>query len=90
MAKIRIKPLYIVVLIGIVIVFLPGYAKFMELRARNVSLEKEIDRLETENVKLYREKQKLEQDINYIEKVARESMGVTREGEVPIKLQKPN
>jgi cell division protein FtsB len=90
MAKIRIKPLYIVVLIGIVIVFLPGYAKFMELRARNVSLEKEIDRLETENVKLYREKQKLEQDIDYIEKVARESMGVTREGEVPIKLQKPN
>jgi cell division protein FtsB len=87
MAKIRIKPLYIVVLIGIMIIFLPGYAKFMELRAKNSSLEKEIERLETENVRLYREKQKLEQDITYVEKVARESMGVAREGEVPIKLE---
>lgn len=90
MAKIKIRPLYVVVMIAVIVVFLPGYAKFMELRAKNISLEKEIDRLETENVRLYREKQKLEHDIDYVEKVARESMGVTREGEIPIKLQKSN
>ncbi|MBU0759719.1 MAG: septum formation initiator family protein [Candidatus Omnitrophica bacterium] len=89
MAKIRIKPLYLVVAFGLIVIFLPGYTKFMDLRSKNAHLENEIERLERENVRLYREKQKLEEDIDYIEKVARESMGVAREGEVPIKLEKP-
>ena len=88
MAKIRIKSLYVVVAIGLLVIFLPGYSKFMELRAKNIHLEKEIERLERENVRLYKEKKRLEEDIDYIEKVARESMGVAREGEVPIKLEK--
>ncbi len=87
MAKIKIKPLYIGIAIALVVIFLPGYAKFMELRARNVHLEKEIEHLEQENVSLNLEKKKLEEDIYYIEKVARESMGVTREGEIPVKIQ---
>ena len=87
MAKIKIRPLYVVIAVILIVVFLPGYAKFMELRARNINLEKEIERLEQENVKLYKEKQKLAEDIDYIEKVARESMGVTREGEIPIKIE---
>ena len=87
MAKIRIRPLYIVIALILFVTFLPGYAKFMELRAKNIYLEKEIERLEQENVRLYKEKEKLEEDIDYIEKVARESMGVTREGEIPIKIE---
>jgi len=87
MAKIKINPLYIGVAIVLIVVFLPGYAKFMELRARNISMEKEIERLEQENMALYREKEKLEKDIHYIEKVARDSMGVAREGEIPIKIE---
>lgn len=87
MAKIRIKPLYIVIVLGLVIVFLPGYAKFMELRARNIHLEREIERLEEENIRLYSEKERLEKDIDYIEKVARESMGLAKDGEIPIKIE---
>ena len=87
MAKIKIRPLYIGIAVALVVIFLPGYAKFMELRAKNIYLEKEIERLEQENVKLYKEKDKLEKDIDYIEKVARESMGVTREGEIPVKME---
>ena len=87
MAKIRIKPLYIVIAIVLFVLFLPGYAKFMELRARNMYLEKEIKRLEQENITLYKEKDRLEDDIDYIEKVARESMGVAKEGEIPIKIE---
>jgi len=88
MAKIRIRPLYIGIVIALVVIFLPGYAKFMELRAKNIHLENEIDRLERENIKLYKEKSKLEEDIEYVEKVARESMGVTREGEIPVEIEK--
>ncbi|NQV04197.1 MAG: septum formation initiator family protein [Candidatus Omnitrophica bacterium] len=87
MAKIKIRQLYIVIIVALIVVFLPGYAKFMELRAKNIYLEKEIERLEQENVNLYKEKEKLKEDIDYIEKVARESMGVTREGEIPIKIE---
>ena len=87
MAKIKIKPIYIVIAILLFVIFLPGYTKFMELRARNIYLEKEIERLEQENLSLYKERARLEEDIDYIEKVARESMGVAREGEIPIKIE---
>lgn len=88
MAKIGIKPLYVGIAIVLFLIFLPGYAKFMELRAKNMYLEKEIKRLEMENVKLYKEKKRLEEDISYVEKVARDSMGVAKEGEMPIKIQR--
>jgi len=88
MAKIRIKTQYIVIAVILVVIFLPGYAKFMELMARNNYLEKEIARLEKENLRLYKEKERLQKDITYVEKVARESLGVTRKGEIPIKIEK--
>jgi len=87
MAKIRIKPIYIGAAIVLIVLFLPGYAKFMELRAKNLYLENEIKRLENENTALNKEKAQLEEDMDYVEKVARESMGVTRGGEIPIKLE---
>ena len=88
MAKIRIKPAHIVIVAIIGAVFLPGYIKFIQLKIRNMRLESEITRLERENLKLYKEKKRLEEDINYVEKVARESMGVTKKGEIPIRIER--
>lgn len=88
MAKIRIKPAHIVTAAVIGAIFLPGYIKFMQLKIRNMHLEREITRLEKDNLKLYKEKKRLEEDINYVEKVARESMGVTKKGEIPIRIEK--
>jgi len=88
MAKIRIKTAHIVIAAVIGLIFLPGYFKFVQLKFKNMRLESEIVRLEKENLKLYKEKKRLENDINYVEKVARESMGVTRKGEIPIKIEK--
>jgi cell division protein FtsB len=87
MAKIRIKPIYLVILVIIATIFLPGYIKFLQLKVRNFWLEREIARLEQENIKLHKEKKRLEEDINYVEKVARESMGVTKKGEIPIRIE---
>jgi len=88
MAKIRFKPIHIAIAVVIVVIFLPGYIKLMQLKVRNMHLESEISRLERENLKLYKEKKKLENDINYVEKVARESMGVTKKGEIPIRIER--
>ena len=88
MAKIRIKPIHLVLAAVIAVIFLPGYIKFIQLKVRNMHLEGEISRLEKENLKLYKEKKKLEEDINYVEKVARESMGVTKKGEIHIKIER--
>ena len=87
MFNLKIKPYYVIAAIILFVIFLPGYSKFMDLRARNNHLEEEISRLEQENVTLYKEKEKLEKDMDYVEKVARNSMGVTREGEIPIKIE---
>jgi len=88
MAKIRVKPIHIAIAAIIAAIFLPGYIKLIQLKVRNIRLESEISRLERENLKLYKEKKRLEEDINYVEKVARESMGVTKKGEIPIKIEK--
>lgn len=88
MAKINFKPIHIAILVLIALIFLPGYIKFMQLKVRNMHMEREIARLEKENLKLFKEKKKLEQDINYVEKVARESMGVTKKGEIPIRIER--
>lgn len=88
MAKIRFKPIHIAIAAVIAVIFLPGYIKLIQLKVRNIHLESEISRLERENLKLYKEKKKLENDINYVEKVARESMGVTKKGEIPIRIEK--
>jgi len=88
MAKIRVKPIHLALAALIGLIFLPGYIKFIQLKVRNMHLENEISRLEKENLKLYKEKKKLEEDINYVEKVARESMGVTKKGEIPIRIEK--
>jgi cell division protein FtsB len=88
MAKIRLKSIHIVIAVVIAIIFIPGYIKLIQLKMRNIHLENEISRLEKDNLKLYKEKKQLENDINYVEKVARESMGVTKKGEIPIRIEK--
>ena len=87
MSKLKIKPIYVILAIVLFVIFLPGYAKFMELREKNVYLEKEIECLEEENIMLSKEKKRLEEDIDYIEKIARDSMGLARKGEIPIKIE---
>lgn len=73
------------ILLGIfivLIIFLPGYSKLQESKEKNRSLITEIDRLKKENKDLTREIEKLENDPFYIEKKARDKMGIGRKGEI--------
>jgi len=78
-----------ILFLGIVIlliIFLPGYSKLQELRAKNRKLNTEINALKEENEKLAREIDQLESDPFYIEKKARDKMGIGKEGEVRYKI----
>ena len=82
----KIKRTRIYLLIGVLIViFLPPFAKYQELRYKNKKLEERINYLKADNARLAEEKMRLETDILYIEKTAREKIGVVRKGEIVLK-----
>ena len=67
------KSLMVLVVIGLLIIFLPGFSR---LQKENQDLEKQIDLLET--------------DPFYIEKKARDKMGIGKEGEIRYKVTYDN
>jgi len=69
----------------VIIVFLPSFIKYQELSYKNRKLEEKIRALVQENKKLGELKQRLETDITYIEKRARDEIGVVRKGEIVLK-----
>ena len=76
-------------LLGIIVViaiFTPGYFRLGELRQLNKDLTKQIDHLLQENKDLAHQVELLESDPFYIEKKARDKMGIGREGEVRYKI----
>ncbi|MBU0683696.1 MAG: septum formation initiator family protein, partial [Candidatus Omnitrophica bacterium] len=63
-----------------VIIFAPGYLKLTALKAENKKLKQEIYGLKQGNGNLKQEIILLEEDKEYIEKTAREKLGLTKEG----------
>jgi cell division protein DivIC len=70
----------------IVLVFLPSYSKMQELKQKNQDLVDRIQYLEVKNKKLEQEQQFLKNNPEYLEKVAREKMGLIRQGETVYKI----
>ena len=70
-------------------IFLPPFVKYQELRYKNKKMEERIASLKEENKRLAEEKRRLETDITYIEKKARQKIGIVRKGEIVIKEVSP-
>ncbi|MBF0483378.1 MAG: septum formation initiator family protein [Candidatus Omnitrophica bacterium] len=66
----------------ILIVFLPSYKKIQDQKKQIAEYQQQIKDLEKDNRDLVNERRKIEGDPVYLEEVAREKMGVAREGEV--------
>lgn len=66
--------------------FLPGYIKLQESRAKNRQLEEKFRKMVVENYLLQEELKRIENDPVYQEKIVRDKMGVVRRGEIPIKI----
>ena len=78
-----------VLLLGIfviLIIFLPGYSKLQKLRDKNRILNNEIEKLNKENQSLENQIDRLEADPFYIEKKARDKMGIGKRGEIRYKV----
>ena len=74
----------------ILVLFLPSYTKMSDLRQKNEEYEREIIELKKKHAQMKEEKRMLEEDPAYLEKVAREKMGLVKEGEVVYKLMPAN
>lgn len=85
MAKKRLI-LFLVLVILILLIFLPGFSKYQKLLSEQGLLQKRIAELEEANKRLEEEKYRLENDIEYIEKKAREKLGVVKKYEIPYKI----
>lgn len=70
----------------VLVLFLPGYTRLQESRARNRQLEANFRKMAIENYLLQEELKRVENDPVYQEKLARDKMGVVRKGEIPIKI----
>ena len=79
--------IFLAALILLAIIFVPGYIKLASLNKENQGLTQEIQRLKQANEKLERELSLLEEDKEYIEKIAREKLGLTKEGEIIYKIE---
>lgn len=68
------------------LVFIKPYSRYKELKIKNNVLIKELEHLKKVNKTLEEEKKALEQDSDFVEKRAREKMGIVREGEIIYKI----
>ena len=78
-----------VVLAAVFVVYLPSYMQMQDLRGRNLTFEKRINDLEAENIRIAEEQNRLKTDPEYFERVARERMGLIKDGEVVYKALPP-
>ncbi len=84
MARKRITYITIGIFI-IALVFLPGFSKLQKLREKNRNLKKRIEILTRANEELKKQKERLENDPSYVEKIAREKLGMARRDEIILK-----
>ncbi len=76
-----------VIALFILLVFLPSYTKMQDLKDKNIQYREQIEELKQERVNLLEERKRLETDPEYLEKIAREKMGLIRKGEVIYKIE---
>ena len=77
-------------LILFILFYLPGLSRVQELRLEEDRLAKELTEMDKEIQALKEEKNLLEKDHAYLEKVIREELGLVRPGEMVYKLVPEN
>lgn len=83
--------LWVVAIIGIGLAigyfFWPQFVKHEELKRTEKSLQTRVESEEVKNMRLRREENDLKTNPNYVEKVAREKLGLVKPGELIYKFE---
>ena len=66
----------------ILLMFLPSFNQMQNVKAKSLEYERRIQELELQHAQLLKEKERLENDPVYLEKIAREKLGLIKQGEV--------
>ncbi len=84
-----LKLLFFVVAIFVLgmIIYFPDYSRLRELRRENQELLNRIDKLETEIEDYQIRSQRLKKDSFIYEEIARDRLGVAREGEIIVDIE---
>ena len=72
--------------VGLLLLYGVGFLHWVELKAEEGRLKKEVAYLQIENRRLYEESRRLREDPSYAEAVARQQLGFTRPGETVVKF----
>ena len=78
------------VVLGLLVIYLPGAIQLRKLQATQAELERELARLAADNARLAHEQEQLLTNPDYMERVAREQYHMAREGELILKLDEPS
>ena len=73
--------------IVIALIFIPSFSRMQDKAQRNREYDARLQQLKREQSNLAVEKKRLEEDPDYLEKVAREKMGLVREGETIYRIE---
>ena len=74
--------IFVVILLA---VFLPPFIKYQQINYKRGALDRQLKSIKEEIAALEEEKRRLETDIIYVEKRARDSTGVAKKGEIILK-----
>ena len=72
---------------GVSALLLPSWLKQRALAARTHAVVAEIAQLEEQIAQLAEEREKLQSDPTYLERIARQEFRATREGEILLKIE---
>lgn len=81
--KIPVKRVILIVVLAVI--FLPPFVKYQQISWKSRELDNQIRTLREEIKKLEAEKLRLRTDITYVERRAREKIGVVKKGEIILK-----
>jgi cell division protein FtsB len=69
----------------LLVAFLPPFIKYQQINYKSRALDRQLKSIKEEIGRLEEEKRRLETDIIYVEKRARDKIGVAKKGEIILK-----